>query len=171
MPGSMLIRATHRRMSTHEPLGHNSSRWCAECEKCAFVFALLSAFNSPPEVWSIFGDDLFQTSTASARFNELLGVRGVTRLPDGREFPGRQQLSHLKTGPEAAMLAYEDGHDALKPQSSSCWTACESAACRLCGSHHAPGARGDWLRARRHPFAAGNSDTIALDEHGGDEEE
>lgn len=79
------------------------------------MFALLSAFNSPPEVWSIFGDDLFQTSTASARFSELLGVRGVTLLPDGRELPGRQQLSHLKTGPEAAMLAYEDGHDALKP--------------------------------------------------------
>ena len=73
MPGSMLIRATHRRMSTHEPLGHNSSRWCAECEKCAFVFALLSAFNSPPEVWSIFGDDFDRPERDLPLFPNKLG--------------------------------------------------------------------------------------------------
>ena len=31
-------------LSCNEALGRNHSRWCASCEKCAFVFALLSAF-------------------------------------------------------------------------------------------------------------------------------
>ena len=114
-------------LSCNEPLGHNNSRWCAECEKCAFVFALLSAFCDPPQVIGVFGDDLLQTRAATARFDELLGIRSITRLPDGRALPGRAALEALQSGkvsshgvytrdgPEARLLSYLPGHDALKP--------------------------------------------------------
>ena len=69
----------------------------------------------PPQVWGVFGDDLFQTSAAAKRFDELLGVGLDTRLPDGRKLPGRAQLAALKTGPEKAMLTYLPGVDQLKP--------------------------------------------------------
>ena len=109
-------------LSCNEPLGPSSSRWCAQCEKCAFVYALLAAFCArPPDVWAVFGDDLFQQrGHANARFEELLGARGTTRLPDGRALPGRDALAKAKAAAprgsaEARMLAYLDGHTALKP--------------------------------------------------------
>lgn len=115
-------------LSCNEPLGHQNSRWCAECEKCAFVYILLGAFLEPSAVMGVFGDDLLQTQAAAARFDELLGLRHAgTRLPDGRTLPGRAALEQLQNGrlqsnglyaadgPEAKLLAYLPGHDALKP--------------------------------------------------------
>ena len=114
-------------LSCNEPLGRQNSRWCAECEKCCFVYILLGAFLEPHVVMGVFGDDLLQTQAASARFDELLGLRNATRLPDGRALPGRTALEQLQSGrsqshglytadgPEARLLAYLPGHDALKP--------------------------------------------------------
>lgn len=107
-------------LSCNEPLGDNSSRWCAQCEKCAFVYALLAAFVDPPEVWAVFGEDLLQMSGATMqRFEELIGARGATRLPDGRTLPGKEALERLRAAgqanPETRMLEYVDGHTALKP--------------------------------------------------------
>ena len=47
-------------LSCNEPLGLQNSRWCAECEKCAFVYILLGAFLEPHLVMGVFGDDLLQ---------------------------------------------------------------------------------------------------------------
>ena len=107
-------------LSCNEPLGQNSSRWCAQCEKCAFVYALLAAFLDPPEVWAVFGEDMLQVSgPPMQRFEELLGARAITRLPDGRTLPGKEALERLSASgqksPETRMLSYLDGHTALKP--------------------------------------------------------
>ena len=90
-------------------------------DRCAFVYALLAAFLEPPEAWSVFGDDLLQVSGPTAqRFEELLGARSVTRLPDGRALPGRdalaaQQAATGRGSPESRLLRYLDGHSTLKP--------------------------------------------------------
>jgi hypothetical protein len=106
-------------LSCNEPLGKACTRWCAQCEKCAFVYALLAACLEPPEVWAIFGDDLLQLDEPSARFEELIGCRGATRLPNGRQLPGKDALAALhaagKGGAEARMLSYLKGHTLLKP--------------------------------------------------------
>ena len=52
-------------LSCNQPLGSDSSRWCAACDKCAFVFALLSAFVEPERACAVFGDDLFETRDAA----------------------------------------------------------------------------------------------------------
>ena len=66
-------------LSCNEPLDPDSSRWCARCEKCAFVYALLAAFlPSPQEAWAVFGEDMLQLPSCHARFEELIGSRGQT---------------------------------------------------------------------------------------------
>ena len=42
--------------------------WCARCDKCAFVFALLSAYCEPAAVRAVFGADLLATSEGCALF-------------------------------------------------------------------------------------------------------
>lgn len=44
-------------LSCNEPLP--GLRWCMDCDKCFFVYLLLSAFLSPTTVHAIFGTDLF----------------------------------------------------------------------------------------------------------------
>jgi len=103
-------------ISCNEPLGKHNSRWCATCEKCAFVFALLSAFAATPyEALAVWGDDLFELSPVFARFDELCGMRRDVRLPDGRTLPGRAALAEMPPSPEVRCLRYLPGCDALKP--------------------------------------------------------
>ncbi len=52
-----------------------TSRWCGKCAKCAFVFALLSAFISKQELVGIFGKNLFQDQALIFIFEELLGIK------------------------------------------------------------------------------------------------
>jgi hypothetical protein len=52
--------------------------WCNSCEKCVFVFLLLSAFLSPPQLLQIFGADLFSLPSLEPVFLAVLG-----RSPDG----------------------------------------------------------------------------------------
>jgi hypothetical protein len=63
-------------LSCNEPIDH--TRWCGTCEKCAFVFLLMSAFLPPPQVWSVFGDDLFQKDNLTHTFLSLVGCAEQT---------------------------------------------------------------------------------------------
>jgi UDP-N-acetyl-alpha-D-muramoyl-L-alanyl-L-glutamate epimerase len=47
--------------------------WCNSCEKCVFVFLLLSAFLSPPQVQAIFGADLLSVPALETMFLAVLG--------------------------------------------------------------------------------------------------
>jgi len=47
--------------------------WCGECPKCAFVFALLSAFLPPRQLIGIFGKNLYDEQKLIPLFNDLLG--------------------------------------------------------------------------------------------------
>jgi hypothetical protein len=49
-------------------------QWCNGCEKCVFVFLLLSAFLSPPAVTQIFGKDLFRCPELEPVFLSVLGL-------------------------------------------------------------------------------------------------
>jgi 7-cyano-7-deazaguanine synthase in queuosine biosynthesis len=103
-------------ISCNEPLGRANSRWCGQCEKCAFVFAMLSAFLSlPHEAMAVWGDDLLETTEIFPRFDELCGRREQVRLPDGRMLPGRLALQNTPPGPESRCLRYCPGCDSLKP--------------------------------------------------------
>lgn len=50
------------------------THWCGECPKCAFVFALLTAFLSRETVVHIFGKNLFDDESLLPIYKELLGV-------------------------------------------------------------------------------------------------
>jgi UDP-N-acetyl-alpha-D-muramoyl-L-alanyl-L-glutamate epimerase len=56
----------------------NSSKlWCGHCPKCAFSFALLSAFLPRAHVIRIFGKDLFADEDLLPLYRELLGLEGI----------------------------------------------------------------------------------------------
>lgn len=48
--------------------------WCGQCPKCAFVFAILSAYVPKDELIGIFGRNLFADPELIPAFNELLGI-------------------------------------------------------------------------------------------------
>lgn len=50
--------------------------WCGECSKCAFVFAILSAFLEPQILQKIFRKNLFEDKKLFPIFEELLGIKG-----------------------------------------------------------------------------------------------
>ncbi len=54
----------------------NRPRWCGECPKCAFVFAMLAAFLPRKEVERIFGKNLFAEISLMPLYKELLGLEG-----------------------------------------------------------------------------------------------
>ncbi len=51
-----------------------SKNWCGECPKCAFVFALLSAYVPKIKLVDIFGKNLFDDPQLLDTYKELLGV-------------------------------------------------------------------------------------------------
>jgi len=53
-----------------------SPKWCGTCPKCAFVFALLSAFVSKKDLVSIFQTNLYENEKLIPLYKELLGVSG-----------------------------------------------------------------------------------------------
>jgi hypothetical protein len=55
--------------------GGQSERWCGECAKCAFVFALLSAFLPKKNLLEIFGKNLYADKKLLNIFLELLGEK------------------------------------------------------------------------------------------------
>ncbi len=50
--------------------------WCCECPKCAFMFAMLSAWLTHDQVVEIFSQDLFAKPKLKDLFKELLGIQG-----------------------------------------------------------------------------------------------
>ncbi len=52
-------------------------KWCGECPKCAFTFAMLSAFLPKKVLVSIFGQDLFAREDLVQLYKELLGVSEI----------------------------------------------------------------------------------------------
>lgn len=48
--------------------------WCGECPKCAFVFALLSAFLPKEKVIAIFGKNLFADKSLLPLYRDLIGA-------------------------------------------------------------------------------------------------
>ncbi|MCD5380842.1 hypothetical protein LR004_02845, partial [Candidatus Gracilibacteria bacterium] len=48
--------------------------WCCECEKCCFVFLILSAHLNETELIEIFGENLFDKPELENTFRELIGL-------------------------------------------------------------------------------------------------
>ena len=70
-----LFSSCNRNFSITHQLTH--SKWCGECPKCAFVFAILSAFVSKETVISTFGNNLFAQKSLLSLYQELWGEKGV----------------------------------------------------------------------------------------------
>ncbi|MEI8230701.1 MAG: endonuclease domain-containing protein [Candidatus Peregrinibacteria bacterium] len=51
-------------------------RWCCDCPKCAFVFALFAAFLPKKTLVQIFGKNLFDDTSLLPLYRELLGIKG-----------------------------------------------------------------------------------------------
>ncbi|MFT7184322.1 MAG: UDP-N-acetylmuramoylalanine--D-glutamate ligase [Oceanicoccus sp.] len=49
------------------------TRWCGECPKCAFVFAILSPFMNRERLVEIFGKDLLKDKKLKTLYSELIG--------------------------------------------------------------------------------------------------
>ena len=54
-----------------------STRWCGECPKCAFVFALLAAFLPKATVVQIFVKNLFEDEKLLPTYRALLGLDDI----------------------------------------------------------------------------------------------
>lgn len=54
-----------------------NSKWCGECSKCAFVFAMLAAFVSKETAVATFGKNLFAEESLLTTYQELWGEKGV----------------------------------------------------------------------------------------------
>ena len=60
----------------------NETEWCCKCEKCAFVFIILSAFLPPQEVEAVFhGHNLFKNKDMNHTFISLVGGCGDGEKP------------------------------------------------------------------------------------------
>lgn len=53
-----------------------TAKWCGQCPKCAFVFAILSAFLPKDQLLKIFGKNLFEDESLIPLYKELLGLEG-----------------------------------------------------------------------------------------------
>jgi UDP-N-acetyl-alpha-D-muramoyl-L-alanyl-L-glutamate epimerase len=51
-------------------------RWCADCDKCRFVFLCLAAFMDKETLIKIFGKNMLDDETQEKGFKELLGLSG-----------------------------------------------------------------------------------------------
>ncbi len=56
-----------------QPQAERGAYWCGGCPKCAFVFAMLSAFISKDEIVKIFGKDLCADVSLLQLYKDLLG--------------------------------------------------------------------------------------------------
>ncbi|PIE85374.1 hypothetical protein CSA08_02240 [Candidatus Gracilibacteria bacterium] len=53
-----------------------NGNWCNKCEKCCFVYLLLSSFLGEKELENIFGANLYKGNELLVTFQELLGFSG-----------------------------------------------------------------------------------------------
>jgi len=54
----------------------NRPRWCGDCPKCAFAFALFAAFLPKNDLEGVFNGNLFEDESLLPLYRELLGVTG-----------------------------------------------------------------------------------------------
>lgn len=54
----------------------DAPRWCGECPKCAFSFALFAAFLPETTVITMFGHNLFEDEALLPLYRELWGIEG-----------------------------------------------------------------------------------------------
>eukprot|EP01038_Epipyxis_sp_PR26KG_P009134 gene9134-12320_t len=63
-------------LSCNEPI--HGTEWCKSCEKCMFIFLLLSSYMKPNEIISIFGEEnLFENISLECKWRNLLGLVGT----------------------------------------------------------------------------------------------
>ncbi len=77
----------------------NSTMWCGDCPKCAFMFAMLSAWLDHEEVVKIIGRDMFDDEDQLAVFKELLGHEGnkpFECVGEAREVAAAFELAHRR---------------------------------------------------------------------------
>lgn len=67
-------------ISCNEPI-QQGSRWCNKCEKCAFVYLLMSAWLPPVQVIAIFEENLFEKLGPQMEliFLSLIGHKGTVK--------------------------------------------------------------------------------------------
>jgi UDP-N-acetyl-alpha-D-muramoyl-L-alanyl-L-glutamate epimerase len=88
-------------------------RWCADCPKCAAIFALLSAVMHPHRVWAIFGDNLFEQPRLVETFDLIAGLNGCAARPKPLEcVPSR---SEIRISLRRAIVRYEAEGGELLP--------------------------------------------------------
>ncbi len=56
---------------------HPKERWCRACPKCAFSFAMFSAFLPLPQVIDMVGGNLFADASLLPLYRQLLGIEGM----------------------------------------------------------------------------------------------
>jgi len=66
----------NRNFSSTNPLPPGK-KWCGECPKCAFMFALLSAFLPKKDLIGIFGKNLFADKNLTRVYQDLLGFGSI----------------------------------------------------------------------------------------------
>ena len=72
-----------------------SSKWCCECDKCRFVFLILSPFLKKDELIKIFGKNLFGEMTYLEKYKALLGLEGYKPFECVGEFEESQAALYL----------------------------------------------------------------------------
>ncbi len=63
--------------NTHAPSNIHTGRWCGQCPKCTFAFALCAAFLPKETVINIFETNLFADASLLPLYRELLGIEGI----------------------------------------------------------------------------------------------
>jgi len=68
---------------SHSRMNNNNNKkkqicdnWCTKCEKCAFIYLLLSAWLNPIDVSNIFGVNMFEDKNNIETFLRLIGAEG-----------------------------------------------------------------------------------------------
>ena len=73
----------------------HKSKWCCECDKCRFVFLILSPFLRADELIKIFSKNLFEEITNLEKYRELLGLEGYKPFECVGEFEESQAALYL----------------------------------------------------------------------------
>jgi hypothetical protein len=81
--------------SAYKITASNESKWCCECDKCRFVFLILSPFLSKDELIKIFSRNLFEEKSHSEKYEELLGFKGYKPFECVGEFEESQAALYL----------------------------------------------------------------------------
>ncbi|MBT8364781.1 MAG: endonuclease domain-containing protein [Deltaproteobacteria bacterium] len=81
--------------SAYKITDSNESKWCCECDKCRFVFLILSPFLGKDALINIFSKNLFEEKSYSEKYEELLGLKGYKPFECVGEFEESQAALYL----------------------------------------------------------------------------